>query len=386
MHRSSQVLRVFALVASLAVSLSAHALSSSADLEVLQVRATGGTAALNPVFSRERTDYQVKVNSDITTLQVRAGAWVSASKVTVNGQGSPYLSWYQAALRPGTNKVVVEVASADGSTKKDYTLSVEREDIQPVADAFLKFTLSDPSTGLVMPYRLFAPQNLDPSKKYPLVMFLHGGGENGTDNEKQLHGTEGATIWAKPAEQAVRPAFVLAPQSRPFGGDDPNRPLGGFGITRNAQAERYMGEALKPSADAKMAVKVLERVLADYPQVDRRRVYVTGLSQGGFGTWNVALMRPDLFAAAAPIAGGGDPALMQRLVDMPIWAFHGAADPVVPVSYSRASIAALRQLGGQPRYTEYPEGTFFDPYEHFSWVYSYGNEDMRAWLFQQTKP
>jgi predicted peptidase len=237
-----------------------------------------------------------------------------------------------------------------------------------------------------MPYRLFVPQNIDPSKKYPLVMFLHGGGENGTDNEKQLHGTEGATIWAKAAEQAIRPAFVLAPQSRPYRSDDPTQPLGGFGITRNAQAERYMGEALKPSADVKMAVKVLEKVLADYPGVDRKRVYVTGLSQGGFGTWNIALLRPDLFAAAVPIAGGGDPALMQRLVNTPIWAFHGAADPVVPVTYSRDSVAALRTLGGQPRYTEYPEGTYFEPYEHFSWVYAYSNEEMRAWLFRQAKP
>jgi predicted peptidase len=98
------------------------------------------------------------------------------------------------------------------------------------------------------------------------------------------------------------------------------------------------------------------------------------------------LLRPDLFAAAVPIAGGGDPALMQRLVNTPIWAFHGAADPVVPVTYSRDSVAALRTLGGQPRYTEYPDGTYFEPYEHFSWVYAYSNEEMRAWLFRQAKP
>jgi predicted peptidase len=310
---------------------------------------------------------------------------VSASKVTTNGTASPYLSWQPVALKPGLNKIVVEVGSADGGAKKDYILSVERADIQPIADAFQKASLADAASGLVMPYRLFVPR-LEPGRKYPLVLFLHGGGENGTDNEKQLHGTEGATVWAKPAEQAVRPAYVLAPQSRPYRSTDPSQPLGGFGITRNAQAERYMDEALVPSADVKMAVKVLEKVLAENPAIDRKRVYVTGLSQGGFGTWNIALLRPDLFAAAVPIAGGGDPSRMQRLVNMPVWAFHGEADPVVPVSYSRSSVAALRALGGQVRYTEYPSDTYFDPYEHFSWVYAYGSEEMRAWLFRQARP
>jgi predicted peptidase len=374
------------LAAGLAFCIGAHALSNNADLEVLQVRATGGTAALSPAFARDRTDYEVKVNSDITGLQVRAGAWVSASKVTMNAEASPYLSWYRATLKPGANKVVVEVASADGRVKKDYTITVQREDIQPVADAFLKFTLNDSRTGLSMPYRLFVPAHYDAAKKYPLVMFLHGGGENGTDNEMQLHNTEGATIWAKPTEQAKHPAFVLAPQSRPFGGSEPNRPLGGFGITRSAEGERYMGEVLKPSADVQMAVKVLEKVLSEYPGVDRKRIYVTGLSQGGFGTWNIALLRPDLFAAAVPIAGGGDPALMDRLVNMPVWAFHAEEDPVIPVSYSRDSVATLRSLGGRPLYTEYPAGAMFDPYEHFSWVYAYGNEGMREWLFRQARP
>ena len=94
--------------------------------------------------------------------------------------------------------------------------------------------------------------------------------------------------------------------------------------------------------------------MKDYPEVDRKRVYITGLSQGGFVIWNFILMRPDLFAAAVPIAGGGDPSLMQRVVNLPTWAFHAADEPVVPVSYSRNSIAALRQLGSTPRSTEYP--------------------------------
>jgi predicted peptidase len=96
-----------------------------------------------------------------------------------------------------------------------------------------------------------------------------------------------------------------------------------------------------------LALRILERVLGEY-NIDRKRVYVTGLSQGGFGTWNISLLRPALFAAMIPIAGGGDPTQMGKLVNKPIWAFHAEDDPVIPVTYSRNSINALRQMGGHP--------------------------------------
>lgn len=113
---------------------------------------------------------------------------------------------------------------------------------------------------------------------------------------------------------------------------------------------------------------------------------MTGLSQGGFGTWNINLLHPDLFAAMVPICGGAHPSQVPKLASKPIWAFHAEDDPVTPVRYSRNAIAALRKAGGNPIYTEYPSGTFFDPNAHFSWVYAYGNEAMREWLFKQVKP
>lgn len=375
-----------ALALGLVLSASAAlAASSNADLEILQVRSTD-QATLTPAFAPERTSYDVQVGSDITAVQVRTGAWVSASKVTVNGAAVPYLGWYRGPLQTGANDFRIDVAATDGKANKVYTVRVTRSDIKPVADAFLKATYTDPRTGLVLPYRLFVPAAREPGRRYPLVMFLHGGGENGADNEKQLYGTEGATVWAKPEEQARHPAFVFAPQARAFNGATPDAPIGGFGITRNLRAERYMDEALKPSADARMALQALEQVLREHPEIDRRRIYVTGLSQGGFGAWNVMLLRPDLFAAGVPIAGGGDPTQLARLVDMPIWAFHSEDDPVVPVGYSRRSIATLRSLGGHPRYTEFSSGTFFDPYEHFAWVRAYADPALRDWLFQQSRP
>lgn len=375
---------IFGLLAALLVADPSAAASSNASLETLTVRATGG-ATLVPVFSPGHTQYEVSLPSDIRAIQVRGSAWVGASKLKVNDQPVASLNWQRVELKPGANRIVFNVVAPDGRTTRDYTITVAREDIRPVADAFLKFTYKDPASGVTMPYRLFVPAGYDASKKYPLVMFLHGGGENGTDNERQLAGTEGATVWAKPAEQAKRPAFVLAPQGHPYVNPDPAAPLGGFGITRDREGNRYMAEVLKPSADVHTAIAVLEKVMREYG-VDARRVYLTGLSQGGFGTWNAALLRPDLFAAIVPIAGGGDPEQVSKLVRTPVWAFHSEDDQVVPASYSRTTIAALRRAGGQPTYTELPSGTFFDPNEHWSWVFAYRSEAMREWLFRQSKP
>lgn len=235
----------FCLIAILIIWGTVYAQSSNPDLEVLQVRATGG-AKLVPAFSKERTEYEVKVNSDIGRIQIRAAAWVRASKIKVNNHMMSSLAWYRGALKTGTNRFVVNILAPDGKTTKDYTIEVHREDIKPVADAFLKFVHIDPATGLSMPYRLFVPANYDPSKKYPLVMFLHGGGEAGDDNAKQLYSTEGPTIWAKPEEQAKRPAFVLAPQANPTSFSDAKLQHKGFKVTRNSSGERYMDQPLIP--------------------------------------------------------------------------------------------------------------------------------------------
>ncbi|MDB5855842.1 MAG: hypothetical protein JWR22_3883 [Herminiimonas sp.] len=371
------------LIAGWLISSAAFAVSSNANLETMAVRATGG-ATLVPAFSPDRGDYEISVNSDIKAIQIRGSAWVGRSKISINGNPVQSLNWYRSELKPGDNRLAINVVAPDGKTSRNYSVTVHREDIKPVADAFLKFNYTDAATGASMPYRLFVPVNYDPAKRYPLVMFLHGGGEGGTDNEKQLSGSEGATVWAKPAEQAKRQAFVLAPQAHDYVNPDPSLPIGGFGITRNRDGERYMDEVLKPSADIKLTLAVLEKVMKDY-SVDRSRLYVTGLSQGGFGTWNINLLRPDLFAAMVPIAGGGEPEQMQKLVGKPIWAFHAEDDQVVPVNYSRQSVAALRKAGGQPIYTELASGTYFDPNEHWSWVYAYRNEQMREWLFKQQR-
>ncbi len=363
----------------------AHAQSSNAQLEVLEIRATGGTSFEQP-FLKSQTKYTVHVMSDIDHLQIRAAPWATASKLTLNGQAMSSLAWSRVDVKPGDNQFIVHVAAPDGHAMSDYSIAVYRDDVIPLADRYLRVVYSDPISGLSMPYRLFVPEGgLDPKNKFPLVMYLHGGGEGGDDNEKPVKGTIGATIWAHPEEQAKRPCFVLVPQAHDYNSKDVLPELKGFGVTRNNLGERYMDQALLPSEDVKLAVKVLEQVEQRYPAVDQNRLYVTGLSQGGFGTWNINIYRPDMFAALVPIAGGTDPEKAGILRDKPIWAYQAEDDRVVPVAYSRTTVAAVRAAGGNPRYTELPSGTFFDPNEHWSWAYAYRNEALREWLFQQHK-
>jgi predicted peptidase len=123
--------------------------------------------------------------------------------------------------------------------------------------------------------------------------------------------------------------------------------------------------------------ELLDSFIDSHP-VDRQRIYLTGLSMGGFGTWDAIARRPDFFAAAIPICGGGDLKTASRIKDLPIWCFHGGADPVVAVELSRTMVDAIKAAGGHPKYTEY-EGV-----AHDSWTQTYKNNELFQWLFQQS--
>ncbi len=363
----------------LTLMLAASAVAAAAGLKSLALQATGGVA-LAPAFSAQTASYRTQVQSDIAVVTINAqpaddGAVVG---VAVNGKPADPKTPMQAALAVGTNRIDVQVSDTAGRVTGRYEIVVDREDIAPVVAKFQKKTFTDAESGRTMPYRLFVPEGYDGKKAFPLVVFLHGGGERGDDNEKTLTANEGGTVWAKPGEQAKRPAFVLVPQGR-------NVWDGGFGRTRNAENKIDMARAFEPADDLRTAQKLLQQVLADFPGIDRKRLYLTGLSQGGLGTWAWNALQPELFAAMVPVCGGAEPAQVAVLKDKPLWAFHAAADPIVPADFSRKAVAAVRTAGGQPRYTEYDASTYFFPMAHFSWVPAYRTEEMREWLFQQSR-
>jgi predicted peptidase len=197
-------------------------------------------------------------------------------------------------------------------------------------------------------YVLFVPKDYDGKKAYPLILFLHGAGETGTDNQKQVAVGLGKAI----KEQAdTFPCITVFPQSQ----------------KRTWKAD---------SDDGKRALAILDEVEKDY-KVNKKRVYLTGLSMGGFGTWSFAEAYPERWAAIVPICGGGDPKTAEKIKNIPCWIFHGDADKAVNVEKSREMKKALETAGGKPHYTE------FEGVGHNSWDKAYATKELYEWMLKQ---
>jgi predicted peptidase len=205
------------------------------------------------------------------------------------------------------------------------------------------------------PCRMLAPQKVEKDKLYPLVVFLHGAGARGTDNLQQLGNLPALMI--RPEYRKRFPCFVLAPQC-PHG-------INWFNYRMEHETQSQA-----------VVLRLIEQVLKDFP-IDPKRIYLTGFSLGGFGTWHLAAEHPEVFAAAVPVCGGGGVGDAHRLVELPLWAVHGTHDQVISCGESREMIEGIRKAGGNPRYTEPPnEGHSTD------WAYTIENGVLN-WMFEQ---
>jgi predicted peptidase len=223
---------------------------------------------------------------------------------------------------------------------------------------------------LRMPYRLLVPSNSNSGSESPLVLFFHGSGERGDDNKKQL--LNGVERFATADSQSRFPCFVLAPQCPT---DLDNQPIMWTGERERMRSLKLASEVAIP---LQTALELLSTIKEKYP-IDLDRIYVTGISMGGFATWEALLRHPEMFAAAIPVCGGGDPNHAVRIKDIPVWAFHGANDQTVPVECSRLMVKAIEKAGGHPRYTEYPG------VGHNSWDRAYAEPELVSWLFSQSR-
>lgn len=228
--------------------------------------------------------------------------------------------------------------------------------------------------GFTLPYRLASPK-VNADERRPLLVFLHGYGERGQENQRQLiHG--GRTFASQDFRERYR-AFVLAPQC-PDGvepGTDEQR-VWTRRLEREATPENDVQQA--PTAQLAAAVALVDHLIATQP-IDADRVYVCGLSMGGYATWELAARSPERWAAAAPICGAGDPGHAAKLVSLPIWALHGDADFVIPVERSREMVAAITAAGGRPILTEYAG------VGHDSWTPTFQSQHVWDWLFAQRR-
>ena len=223
-----------------------------------------------------------------------------------------------------------------------------------------------------IPYRIRRPADLAPDESVPLVIFLHGAGSRGDDNQKQLGWFPES--WVTESRLGGRHrAVIFAPQC----------PTGGrwASVGVDAEGERKIDASLSPTVPMQAVMKKIRELVAD-PAIDPSRVYLTGLSMGGFGSWDLVSRHPEWFAAVVPICGGGDPSFANRIADsgVPIWTVHGDADRVVPVSLTRAMVRAIRRADGRIGYTELPG------VRHDSWRFGYGPEGPMEWMLAQRRP
>jgi poly(3-hydroxybutyrate) depolymerase/lysophospholipase L1-like esterase len=235
---------------------------------------------------------------------------------------------------------------------------------QQPADVYEARTFSD-AAGKTLNYRLLKPQNYDAAQKYPLVLLLHGAGERGDNNVAQLK--YGAALFIKPEVREKYACFVVAPQCPAeqkwadidWTSDAPTQP---------PQVSESMG----------LTLGALEALGKEF-SIDRDRLYVTGLSMGGYGTWDLITRFPDKWAAAMPICGGGDKAKAALAKNVPIWAFHGVEDPAVKLVRTVEMIGAITAAGGNPLYSEYPYVA------HDSWNIAFSEPALLPWLFAQKR-
>jgi predicted peptidase len=220
--------------------------------------------------------------------------------------------------------------------------------------------------GWTMPYRLFRPAS---KEKLPLVLYLHGAGGLGDDNEKQISGGNlfGANLWALPETQKRHPCYVAAPQSD-------------RGWIRYA-TRRVPGMAVPPivpgPGEGAIAAADLVKTLVKELPIDERRVYVTGQSMGGAGTWNMIAHLGHLIAAAVPLCASPTPDTGAENPHIPVWQFHGSDDGTVQASRDRTAIR--RNAGGKPLYTEYPG------VGHNVGLWAYTEPSLPGWLFSQQR-
>ncbi len=220
--------------------------------------------------------------------------------------------------------------------------------------------------GDTLRYRQLIP-DANPKRHYPLLIFLHGSGERGADNISQLKW--GVMNFATEQNQLKYPAVIIAPQCPANNGwTDP-------GNDRSATMAPFAPNPTKPM---ELLLVLVKKIRAE-GQIDTSRIYITGLSMGGFGTFDAIEREPGLFAAAVPVCGGGDPAKAGTLAKLPMWIFTGSEDPAVNPEFSLNMLEALWKAGARPGFTMLPE------VGHFAWLGAYTDPLMMEWLFRQHK-
>lgn len=222
-------------------------------------------------------------------------------------------------------------------------------------------------------YRLLLPKGFSGDKQYPLVLFLHGAGERGNDNKKQL--VHGSSLFTNKKNRDSFPAIVVFPQcpKEDYWSnvkiDRAKKGLAKFKYKRSGKPTKSMSLVLNLMDD-----------MTHKPYVKKNQVYVGGLSMGGMGTFDILKRRPNMFAAAFPICGGGNPKSTKKYADkVSLWIFHGGKDDVVDPYFSLRMVTALREKGADVKLS------YFENNNHNSWDSAFAEPGLLTWLFSKSK-
>ena len=220
-----------------------------------------------------------------------------------------------------------------------------------------------------LPYRLLLPEDYDIKKKHPLLVFLHGAGERGNDNELQL--THGSDQFLTPAFRKQYPAIIVFPQC-------PKDAYWATILSREVPLKFSYSKRPKKNPTLDLVEGMLKEVLSNYA-IDQSRIYVGGLSMGAMGTFELVYRNPKLFAAAFAICGGANPKIARK-IRRPMWRIdHGEADSVVPFTLSKQMVAALKKKKALVSFNRYPG------VNHNSWDKVFADHSFLPWLFSQSK-
>ena len=222
--------------------------------------------------------------------------------------------------------------------------------------------------GFELPYRMYIPPNYDCGATYPLLLILHGAGERGRDNEEQIS-CNFNPVWENPRSPARR-SIIIVPQC------DTDKQW----VYTPFDHVNYSADEIPESRELEAVMEIIKSVDREY-NVDRSRIYVTGISMGGYGTWDMLMRHSSVFAAGMPVCGGGDPSRAKTLADIPIRTFHGALDDSVPPEGTREMYRAIKLCGkGKIYYREYPD------MGHNVWDAVYSDPENLRWMFSKRKP
>jgi len=235
---------------------------------------------------------------------------------------------------------------------------------------FQKFYLAQ--GGDTLPYRVLFPVDYNPSLKYPVIFFLHGSGERGRDNEKQL--VHGASLFLNEDVRRRFPAFVIFPQCAESGYWS-----NVLHVSDTARKRTFYFLPDGPETRDLQLFQALSHYILNKWPIDKRRVYIGGLSMGGMGTFEIVRRDPEFYAAAFAICGGADPATAPALKKTHWWLFHGLKDNVVDPSFSKAMYAALKRSGADVRINLYPNDN------HNSWDHAFAEPELLPWLFSKSR-